>query len=200
MQHFHFETLDSTNEAAKRMIASGEIVSDACIVASEQTAGRGTKGRTWISPRDAGLYLSVVLLDVAAFGRSMQLITLACGVACAQTLRRQFDIDVRVKPVNDLMLNGGKLGGILTEANVEGRVIASLIVGIGINLRRSELGDVAAPHGPAFVESAIADVDLLDRESLAAAIVEAVAAAVRAVDKMTDDGLPPEWQALMVGD
>ncbi|MCB9852219.1 MAG: biotin--[acetyl-CoA-carboxylase] ligase [Phycisphaerales bacterium] len=197
MQLFQFQTLDSTNETAKRMIASGEIASDACVVAREQTAGRGTKGRTWISPRDAGLYLSVVLFDVKTTQQAMQKLTLACGIACAQTLRRRFDIEVRVKPVNDLMLEGGKLGGILTEANIENGAIKSLIVGVGINLKRSDLGDVAPPHGPAFIEEALASPEPIDVESLAAALADAIASIIRSIGEKAEAPSTDEWRSLM---
>ena len=60
MQSFHFDTVDSTNEAAKRMIRSGELRQPAYLLALEQTAGRGSRGRRWASPKDAGIYLSVV--------------------------------------------------------------------------------------------------------------------------------------------
>ncbi len=180
------------------MIDSGEIAGDACVIARGQTAGRGTNGRNWVSPRDAGIYMSVVLFDVAADGRSMPWITTACGVACAEVLRREFDIDVRVKPINDLMLNGGKLGGILTEASIESRAIRSLIVGIGVNLRTTELGNVAAPNGPAFLDAAISSMTGVLRDSLANDIARNVAAFVRSLRASNEAVQTQKWQPLIV--
>ena len=59
-QAFYFDSVDSTNEAAKRLIHDHRIHSPAYVVAREQTAGRGQRGRLWLSPRDAGVYLTVV--------------------------------------------------------------------------------------------------------------------------------------------
>ncbi|HPF39697.1 MAG TPA: biotin--[acetyl-CoA-carboxylase] ligase [Phycisphaerae bacterium] len=199
MQSFTFDSLDSTNDQAKRMIAAGELTADAYVVAREQTAGRGTKGRAWVSPRDSGLYMSVVLFHVRTTPQAIQRITLACGVACAQTLRRRFDIDVRVKPVNDLILEGGKLGGILTEASYEAGVIRSLIVGVGINLRPTDLGAVAAPLGPAFIEPALASPRRIDRAALAASLADALAAIVSSIGADANADLPAAWRGVMVG-
>lgn len=200
MKLHQFDTLDSTNAQARRMIASGEIAEDACLIARQQTAGRGTNGRSWVSPRDAGLYMSLVLFDVAADGRSMPWITTACGVACAEVLRQEFTIDVRVKPINDLMLNGGKLGGILTEASIEDGRSAWLIVGVGINLRRTQLGDVAQPNGPAFVETEVGDIESVDLAAFAGTIAARVAETIRRIDANSDGTPPPEWRALMTED
>ncbi|MCA9255444.1 MAG: biotin--[acetyl-CoA-carboxylase] ligase [Phycisphaerales bacterium] len=198
MQSYTFDILDSTNDQAKRMIAAGDLSADAYLVAREQTAGRGTKGRAWVSPRDSGLYMSVVLFNVKATPRSIQRITLVCGVACAQSLRQRFDIDVRVKPVNDLILKGGKLGGILTEASYEAGVIQSLIVGVGLNLKPTDLGAVAAPHGPAFIEPALKSRQAIDRDALAAALADAILSIVRSIG---DDGAsdsPAAWREWMI--
>lgn len=198
MNLLRFDTLDSTNAMARRLIASGDITADACLVAREQTAGRGTKTRSWVSPRDAGLYMSIVLFDVTARGMSMQRITLACGIASAQTLRSEFAIDIRVKPINDLILQGGKLGGILTEANMVNDAIASLIIGVGVNLWETDLGDVAAPMGPAFIESAGVDLSTCDPASIAMHIAECIAKFVRSIGTIPESVIDEDWRPLMI--
>lgn len=140
MKGFHFDTIDSTNAAAKRMLGSGEIDADAYVTAREQTAGRGSRGRVWLSPRDAGLYLSVIHVPQPALPTDsvdLTLVTLAGGAACAEFLAR-FDAEIRLKPINDLIVDGRKLGGILTEAQIERGAVKALIVGIGINLRPAD--------------------------------------------------------------
>ena len=145
MEPLYFDTIDSTNELAKRMVREGRIRGAAYLVAREQTAGRGSRGRGWVSPKDAGIYLTIVDLPASASARNTTLFTLATGVACAEVLREATGLDVRLKPINDLFLEGAKLGGILTEAIVQGDALTALLTGIGINthLAPREIGDAA---------------------------------------------------------
>ena len=136
MLAFHFDTVDSTNDAARRLIAEGRLRGCGYVLAREQTAGRGTHGRTWISPRDAGIYLSVVRTNGGQATANTSLITTAAGLACVSGLTAVTGLTtIRLKPVNDLMAHGRKLGGILTECEIESGAMKSLIVGIGLNLR-----------------------------------------------------------------
>jgi BirA family biotin operon repressor/biotin-[acetyl-CoA-carboxylase] ligase len=141
MLAFHLDSVDSTNEEAKRLLLRGEVSSVAYVSAREQTAGRGSRGRTWVSPRDAGVYLSVIQrfdkgLDPATI--SVEGFTLAAGVACAELLHEVFDVDVRLKPINDLYVGSAKLGGILVESIVEASLVRALVTGIGLNLRSAD--------------------------------------------------------------
>src|SRR3990172_6777921 len=85
---FHFDSVNSTNEAAKRLIQDDQIHGRAYIVAREQTAGRGQRGRLWLSPRDAGVYLTVVDFPDAMPTPATSLFTLGAGIACVEALRR----------------------------------------------------------------------------------------------------------------
>jgi BirA family biotin operon repressor/biotin-[acetyl-CoA-carboxylase] ligase len=103
-----------------------------CIVAREQTAGRGRQARTWASPPDAGLYFSIVLrprLDPSLW----PLITLAAALAVRDALAKVCALTTDIKWPNDLLARGRKLCGILAEVadTPAGR---ACIVGIGINL------------------------------------------------------------------
>lgn len=128
-----FDSIDSTNtEALKQArLAANEGL---CIVASEQTAGRGRHGRAWISPPDAGLYFSVVLRPKIAT-KFLSLITLMTGVAVHDTL-----VEVGIKPdikwVNDILVNERKISGILAETAETSKGLA-VVVGVGINIRSS---------------------------------------------------------------
>jgi len=135
MQAFHFDTIDSTNDQAKRLVAEDRIADAALVTARAQTAGRGSRGRSWVSPRDAGLYLSVVDVRTGDPSVDLTLFTLAAGVACVEVLRDTVGVDVAIKPVNDLIVDGRKLGGILTEAVVEQQVARAVVTGIGVNVR-----------------------------------------------------------------
>ncbi len=132
-----YDSLDSTNEEAKRLLASGKITGLTAITASRQTAGKGTRGRVWVSPPGCGLYLSIVHpMQVPCHAAPLTpVFTLAAGVACAETLAELTGLSFQLKPINDIYLAGGKLGGILTESIVRDNCLRAVITGIGINLR-----------------------------------------------------------------
>ncbi|WP_303674649.1 biotin--[acetyl-CoA-carboxylase] ligase [Vampirovibrio chlorellavorus] len=140
---FHYieaPELDSTNEEARRLLQAEALSGPAIIRAHQQTAGRGTQGRTWHSPAGAGLYFSVVhpfagWVEVPpALVPITPLFTLAAGVACAESVRDLTGLELQLKPINDLCVNGQKLGGILVESLISQNQCQALITGIGINV------------------------------------------------------------------
>lgn len=131
-----FDAVDSTNALARRLLAEGRIARRAVVTARGQTAGRGTHDRTWLSPRDAGLYASFVAEADPDWPVSA-IYTKAAGLACVEALERTTGIAVVLKPVNDLLAGGGKLGGILVETIVEAGRLRAVIIGVGINWRRA---------------------------------------------------------------
>lgn len=137
MQVFPFECVDSTNDAAKRLIAEGRINGGgAYVFAREQTAGKGTRGRRWLSPKGAGVYLSVVHVGSPAAAIPVTpIFARSAGIACVEVLRDCFDLQVWIRPINDLWANGRKLGGILIETLVQNTMTQAIITGIGINVR-----------------------------------------------------------------
>ena len=137
MKAYFYESLDSTNEEAKRLLAAGEITGPSYVLAKAQTAGRGTQGRTWVSPPGAGIYLTLIHPATQVIPLTTAF-TLAAGVACAEALEEELALAVQLKPVNDLYANGCKLGGILTESLVQEGRVRALITGIGLNLRHVE--------------------------------------------------------------
>lgn len=128
-----FDILDSTNTEAlnRARLGADEGV---CVVARQQTAGRGRYGRTWVSERDAGLYFSVLLRPIIK-AHDLSLITLMAGIAVHDTLET-FDIDADIKWVNDVLINEKKIAGILADTTDTSDGLA-VIVGIGINLKSS---------------------------------------------------------------
>ncbi len=138
-----FDSLDSTNtEALKQARLGAE--EGVCIVARQQTAGRGRHGRPWVSEQDAGLYFSIVLRPKIET-QYLPLITLMTGVAVHDTLA-EFGIAADIKWVNDLHVDGKKICGILAETTDTPKGLA-VIVGIGINIKPSnfppEIADTA---------------------------------------------------------
>ena len=139
-----FDALPSTNTEAARQAALGA-PEGLCIVAREQTAGRGRRERSWASPRDAGLYLSV-LLRPKFEPRRWPLITLAAALAVREALAEGCGLKSDIKWPNDLLAGGRKLCGILAET-AEGARGRAVVLGVGVNLRRGsfppEIGDTA---------------------------------------------------------
>lgn len=128
-----FETIDSTNLEALKEARLGA-AEGLCIVAKEQTAGRGRQGRVWVSDRDAGLYFTI-LLRPQLDPKYLPLITLMAGVAVCDTLR-EFGLSPDIKWVNDLLIDERKVCGILAETT-ETPLGLAVALGIGINIRRS---------------------------------------------------------------
>jgi BirA family biotin operon repressor/biotin-[acetyl-CoA-carboxylase] ligase len=126
-----FDSLPSTNTEAARQAASGA-AEGLCVVAREQTAGRGRRERAWASPRDAGLYFSVVLRPPTEPGR-WPLLTLAAAVAVADALAEVCALETDIKWPNDVLAGGRKLCGILAET-AEGARGRACVLGVGVNL------------------------------------------------------------------
>lgn len=133
------DRVDSTNSYARALAQQGED-EGLCVLSLEQTAGRGRRGRTFQSTRGLGLYLSVLLRPQTDPARAAHL-TAWTGVAVCDAIRAVCGARAEIKWVNDLILNGKKVGGILTESVVEpDGTLAFTVVGVGINLshRREE--------------------------------------------------------------
>ncbi len=142
------ECVESTNTLMKA--TAQELPTGAVLIAERQTAGRGRMTRSFFSPPHCGLYMSMLLRPQVSAADGL-LFTPAAAVAAAEAIEQVCGTSVGIKWVNDLMLNGRKVGGILTESTLteEGK-IASVIVGIGINVYPprdgypSELDGIAA--------------------------------------------------------
>lgn len=145
-ERLRFDSLDSTNEEAKRRLAEGSLVKKSIICALEQTAGKGTQGRQWISPRGAGLYFSIVHPGENEVLPVTPILTLAAGVACARAIADLTGLTIQLKPINDLYLDGRKLGGILVESLVCNNRCRGLVTGIGMNILMNEETVAACKH------------------------------------------------------
>lgn len=126
----------STNEKAKALAQEGA-KEGTVVIAGEQTAGKGTKGRTWHSPAGQGLYASIILRPRR---KDISLLPLVAGVACADAIREAAGLEVRLKWPNDIIWKNGKLGGILCEGAFLGSSSSYAVLGIGLNVtqRRSD--------------------------------------------------------------
>lgn len=128
-----YDVIDSTNLEAKRLLLSG-VRSPALIVADAQTAGRGRLGRSFDSPRGAGVYMSLILKPAG----DMVSVTTKTAIAVARAIEALTGIAPDIKWVNDLYVNGRKICGILAEtvSNVPG-----VVIGVGVNMLKREFPD-----------------------------------------------------------
>jgi BirA family biotin operon repressor/biotin-[acetyl-CoA-carboxylase] ligase len=164
-----YDSLASTNTEAARQAAAGA-QEGLCIVAREQTAGRGRRQRAWVSPRDAGLYFSVVLRPRLE-SSEWPLITFAAALAARDALRESCALDADIKWPNDLLAGERKLCGILAET-VETRTGRACVLGIGINLTRDAYPPDIRAHATSVEQETGA---AHDRETILAALVRALA-------------------------
>lgn len=135
-----FPTIDSTNEYAKKMARAGA-PEGTLILSEKQTHGRGRLGRVWFSPARKNIYLSVILRP-QFLPSEVARITLLTGVAVAEAVKDFTKIEVRLKWPNDLVALIGdkylKLGGILTEAGLEGNKVKYVVIGLGLNVNMNK--------------------------------------------------------------
>ncbi|MEM3576997.1 MAG: biotin--[acetyl-CoA-carboxylase] ligase [Candidatus Bathyarchaeia archaeon] len=122
--------VDSTNNFAKKLARYGA-AEGTVVIAEEQTAGRGRHWRKWFSPR-GGLYFSVILRPKMKVNEAVGIVV-AAGLAVIKVLSEDYGLRVEAKWPNDVLLNGKKVCGILTEVNSTGENVNYAVVGIGIN-------------------------------------------------------------------
>jgi len=130
----HYETIGSTNDAAKEWArdASTPAPHGAVVSADAQTRGRGRRGRDWVSPRGKGVYLSTVWRPQIAPEQIGQL-TIITALGAARALEKLTAQRIETKWPNDLLLKRKKIGGILCEAEIKDGAIDFVIAGVGLN-------------------------------------------------------------------
>ncbi len=138
----YFEVTDSTNIQAKRLGEEGW-PNGTLVVAGRQEAGRGRRGRTWESPGHTGVFMTVLLRPSFLPGQASML-TIVAAMAVTKAVRVKYGLDVQIKWPNDIVLNGRKICGILTEMNTEIDAINYVVIGIGINVSNERFGDDTA--------------------------------------------------------
>lgn len=126
------QVVDSTNAVAIRRVEEGAGAGLVC-VAEQQTAGRGRRGRSWVSPFAANLYMSIVA-EFPGGAAATEGLSLAVGVAVVEALEQCGVGGLQLKWPNDILHQGAKLGGILIEMIGEAENGCPLVIGVGLNV------------------------------------------------------------------
>ncbi len=135
----YFNETDSTNTRAKELADQGA-PEGTVIVSEKQTGGRGRKGRNWFSPSREGIYVSLILRPGISPDEAPKT-TLLTAVAVAEALISLTLLKVSIKWPNDILINGKKIAGILTEIRAEIDAIDYIIVGLGLNVNTPDFPD-----------------------------------------------------------
>lgn len=137
------ESVDSTNDYAKKK--AKELVDGSVIISLEQVKGKGRRGRSFHSGKGDGIYLSIILKPGFEPAKA-PFITSIAGAALVNTFNK-FNIQTKVKWPNDVLINGKKVAGILTEMSADMEFIEYIVLGVGINVSGlefpSELKNIA---------------------------------------------------------
>ena len=158
---FHFQELESTMDQAK-LLAKSQAPHLSVVIAENQTTGRGRLLRKWFSSR-GGLWFTLILKPEIPPVLSY-IYNFAASLCLSRTLNRLWDLDVKVKWPNDLLLNGQKLAGLLSEMETKGDMTEFLNIGIGLNVNND-------PRQ--YEPKAISIKDVLNREVSRRFILEA---------------------------
>lgn len=130
------EDVDSTNTRAKQLAEAGA-PDGTLVIAEHQSFGKGRRGRSWEAPAGSGIWMSLLLRpDIEPENASM--LTLVAALAAERGIREAAGVNCRIKWPNDIVLDGKKLCGILTEMSTEMDCINHVVVGIGINVNTEE--------------------------------------------------------------
>lgn len=127
--------MDSTNIQAKKL-GENDAADGTLVVTEKQTAGRGRRGKSWVSPT-GNCYFSVLLRPEIPADRA-SMITLLAAMGLAKAIKRVSQLNTMIKWPNDVIANGKKLCGILTESSTDLEYINYAVVGIGINTNQTE--------------------------------------------------------------
>ena len=153
----YWPAVGSTNDELKRLAEAGA-PEGTLALADEQTAGRGRLGRTWVAPPGSSLLMSLLFRPDWLAPTQAQQITMLCALAAADAVVEVAGTQPSLKWPNDLLLDGKKLAGVLTELGFAGDKLAWAVVGVGLNVNVDFAGQAGLPalgpqpaldrHGP----------------------------------------------------
>lgn len=191
-------SIDSTNAEMWRRAESGDALAGDVVVAREQHAGRGRRGRSWVSVPGAGLFVSTLHLP-GEVGERVGRWSLGAALAACEACRAISGVDVRLRWPNDLIVGRLKVAGILAEMRSSPEGPARLVIGTGINVRH-DAGQLAAIGNPATSLEAESGARM-DLDAIEAAYLDALGAVTSCLDELGGGDvawteLARRWEAL----
>ena len=191
---YYFDSIDSTNTKAKELAEEGH-PGGTLVVADRQTAGKGRRGRSWESPSGIGIFMTLMLKpEINPNNASM--LTLVAAMATTRAIRRVTGVPAMIKWPNDIVMNGKKVCGILTEMSAQFDYINHIVIGIGINVHNEEFPkEIAQTASSLYVESG----QHIHRASLIEAFLEEFEDVYAEYLKTEDmEGLVKEYDSMLV--
>src|SRR3972149_9779552 len=190
---FHyFEEIDSTNSHARRLAETGAPEGEV-VIAERQFEGRGRLGRSWESPPYSNLYFSLLLRPALAPVHAPQM-TLMAAVALADTVAAFVVEPPAIKWPNDILLQGRKVAGILTESSCDAKRIEFVILGIGVNLNfpRERMPETIRDRATSLMEVA---GNSFSRELVLRRLLQDLDRCYGTLEDFGFDAIAPRWQA-----
>lgn len=132
----YFDVTDSTNTQAKSL-GEGDAPNGTLVVAGKQESGRGRRGRSFESPAGTGIFMTL-LLRPEIEPQNASMLTLVSALAVAKGIEHMVDLPVQIKWPNDIVINGKKVCGILTEMSAQMDYVNYIVIGIGVNVGNEE--------------------------------------------------------------
>lgn len=183
--------IDSTNSYLMRRLPNQNIPGQVCI-AEHQSAGRGRRGRQWISPFGSHIYLSMYWYLEQGMSAAMGLSVVA-ALAVSDAIKSLYSVDVELKWPNDIYFNGVKLAGILIDLEGQAMEPCHCVIGIGLNIKMPEKS-AALIDQPWIDLSTALGVDI-DRNVLAASIISALLTRLKVHSETGINTMVAQWQS-----
>ena len=168
------EQVDSTQMYAKNYLATHQVEKAFAVISEQQTQGYGRRGRSFYSPKEQGLYFSIVIPKPTFEINQVGLITTGIAYVIAQTFKDFFpEREFKLKWVNDILMNQRKVAGIITEAitEVESASTQAFVIGVGINLTTPEFPEELQQKAGAIVAK---NEPNIDRNLIAAQLINTI--------------------------
>jgi len=182
----YFEETDSTNRRA-RLLAQEGAQHGTLVLADRQTAGRGRRGRGWISPAGEGIFMSL-LLRPDVHPSQVAKLSLLTALAVANAIAEETGLDARIKWPNDIVIHGRKVCGLLLEMTADEHAVYDVVAGVGVNVHQKTFDEEIAHTA--------SSLDLLTGRTVSrAALVCAFLRAFEAAMEMNDEAMMAAYAA-----
>ena len=193
MEHFRiYDTIDSTNGEAGRLLASGENLHGNAVLAHHQTDGRGQYGRSWHSAPDTHLAMSLILQSESFQLGDLPLLSMKASLALARTIKIiESNLNPTIKWPNDIYINDLKLAGILIENSISATKVQHSIIGVGMNVNEKSF--------PKDIPNAVSLFMLTGKENNIHSVADQLRTQLLYIVDESIENWKPEYDLLLYG-